>query len=80
MDVFEEGLVNVYGKIELPQYKGIGRKPLQKLILLEDLKYVKVLTKKVKEYVVETIRRIIFGDPDEIFAMLKVNLDGYIGI
>ena len=25
-DAFEEGLVNVYGKIELPQYKGIGRK------------------------------------------------------
>jgi len=23
-DAFEEGLVTVYGKIELPQYKGIG--------------------------------------------------------
>jgi hypothetical protein len=27
-DAFEEGLVNVYGKTELPQYKGSGRKPL----------------------------------------------------
>ena len=78
-DAFEEGLVNVYGKIELPQYKGIGRKPLPKLVPLEDLKYVKVLKKKVKGYVVETIQRIIFGDPDEIFEMLEVNLDGYIG-
>ena len=78
-DAFEEGFVNIYGKIELPQYKGIGRKPLPKLVPLEDLKYVKVLKKKVKGYVVETIQRIIFGDPDEIFEMLEVNLDGYIG-
>jgi hypothetical protein len=52
-DTFEEGLVNVYGKIELPhQYKGIGRKPLPKLISVEDLKYIKVCKKKVKGYVV----------------------------
>ena len=31
-DAFEERLINVYGKIELPQYKGIGRKPLPKLL------------------------------------------------
>ena len=78
-DAFEEGLINVYGKIELPQYKGIGRKPLPKLFPLDDLKYVKVLKKKVKNYVVETIQRIIFGDPEEIFEMLGVNSDGYIG-
>jgi len=29
-DPFQEGLVHIYGKIELPQYKGIGRKPLPK--------------------------------------------------
>jgi hypothetical protein len=78
-DAFEEGLINVYGKIELPQYKGIGRKPLPKLFPLDDLKYVKVLKKKVKNYVVETIQCIIFGDPEEIFEMLGVNSDGYIG-
>ena len=78
-DAFEEGLVNVYGKIELLQYKVIGRKQLLKLVPLEDLKYVKVLKKKVKGYVVETIQRIIFGDCDEIFEILEVNLDGYIG-
>ncbi|MDI9395002.1 MAG: hypothetical protein QM426_06135 [Euryarchaeota archaeon] len=42
-NAFEEALVNVYGKIELPEYKGIGRKPLPKLVPLDDLKYVKVL-------------------------------------
>ena len=37
------------------------------------------MKKKVKNYVVETIQRIIFGDPDEIFEMLGANSDGYIG-
>src|SRR5665647_2047801 len=57
-DPFEEGLVNVYGKIELPQYKGIGRKPLPIRVPFKDLKYVKVLKKKVKNYVVETVQRL----------------------
>jgi len=52
-DAFKEGFINVYGKIELLQYKGIGRKPLPKLVPLDDLKYVKVLEKKIKNYVVE---------------------------
>jgi hypothetical protein len=63
----------------LPQYVGIGRKPLPKLVTLEDLKYVKVLKKKVKNYVVETIQRVIFGDPEEIFEILGANSEGYIG-
>ena len=77
-DPFEEGLINVYDKIELPRYKGIGRKPLPKLVPFEDLKYVKVL-KKVENYVVETIQRIVFGDPEEIFEILGIHSDGYIG-
>ena len=78
-DAFEKALLSVYGKIELPQYKGIGRKPLPKLIPLDNLKYVKVLKKKVKNIIVETIQRIIFGDPEEIFEMLGADLDSYIG-
>lgn len=78
-DPFEEGLINVYGKIELPQYKGIGRKPLPKLVPLEDLKYVKILKNKVNNCVVETVQRIIFGDPEEIFEMLGADSDSYIG-
>ena len=78
-DAFEEALINVYGKIELPQYKGIGRKPLPKLVPLDDLKYVKVLKKKVNGYIVETIQQIVFGDPDEISEMLGINSDGDIG-
>ena len=78
-DAFEEALINVYGKIELPQYKGIGRKPLSKLVPLDELKYVKVLKKKVKNIKVDTIQRIIFGHPEEIFKMLGADSDGYIG-
>ena len=78
-DAFEEGLINIYGKMELPQYKGIGRKPLPKLVPLSDLKYVKVLKKKVKNYVVETIQSIIFGDPEEILEMVGAKSDGSIG-
>ena len=78
-DAFEEGLINVYGKIELPPYKGIGRKPLPKLVPLEDLKYVKILKNKVNNCVVETVQHIIFGDPEEIFEMLGAYSDGYIG-
>lgn len=78
-DAFEEGLINIYGKTELPQYKGIGRKPLPKLVPFDDLKYVKIIKKKVKNYVVETIQHIIFEDPEEIFEMLGADSDGYIG-
>lgn len=78
-DAFEEGLLNVYGKFKSPQYKGIGRKPFPKLIPVEDLKYIKVCKKKVKGYVVETIQCIIFGDPQEIFKMLEIEADDYIG-
>jgi IS1 family transposase len=78
-DAFEEALLNVYGKIEIPQYKGVGRKPLPKLLPLENLKYVKVLKKKVKNYVVETIHSIVFGNPDDIFEVLGANSDSFIG-
>jgi len=63
----------------LPQYKGIGRKPLPKLIPVEDLKYIKACKKKVKGHVVETIQRSIFGDPEEIFEMLGMDSDDFIG-
>ncbi|MDP2215879.1 MAG: IS1 family transposase [Methanolobus sp.] len=78
-DAFEEGLVNVYGQIELPEYKGIGRKPLPKLIPAEDLKYIKVYKKKVKGYVVSTVSSIVFGNADEIFEMLGACSEDYIG-
>ena len=55
-DAFEEVLINIYGKIELPQYKDIGRNPLPKLTPVEDLKYIQMLKKKVNGYFVEAIQ------------------------
>lgn len=78
-DAFEEGLVNVYGRIELPEYKGIGRKPLPKMIPVEDLKYIKVYKKKAKGYVVSTFSRIVLGDTAEILEMLGACSEDYIG-
>jgi len=78
-DAFEEGLVNVYGQIELPQYKGIGRKPLPKLMPVKDLKYIKVYKKSVKGYVISTVNRVVFGDQDEILEMLGACSEDYIG-
>ena len=38
-----------------------------------------VVKKKIKNYVVENIQRIIFGDPKKISEMLGANSDDYIG-
>src|SRR5665647_298747 len=38
-----------------------------------------IMKEKVKNYVVETVQHIVFGDPEEIFEMLGVNSGGYIG-
>jgi hypothetical protein len=46
--------------------KGIGRKPLPRLIPPEDLKYVKIEKKKVGEKVVETLKNIVFGNKKDI--------------
>jgi len=78
-DAFEEGLINIYGRTELPEYKGIGRKPLPKLIPVKDLKYIKVYKKKAKGYVVSTVSRIVFGNTDEILEMLGACSEDYIG-
>ena len=58
---FEEGLVNIYGIIEVSPYKSIGRRPLPRLIPAEDLKYVKIEKKNVRETVVEAVQNIVFG-------------------
>ena len=78
-DPFEEGLLNIYGTLEVPPYKGIGRKPLPRLIPPEDLKYVKIEKKKVGEKVVETLKNIVFGNKKDILKMLEIEENGYIG-
>jgi len=38
-DAFKDGLVYVYGKLEIPSYKGIGRRPDPVIVPSDDLKY-----------------------------------------
>lgn len=77
-DPFEEGLVNVYGFLETPQYAGIGRKPYPILIPYPSLKYAKVCKKRRNGRVVEVIQDIVFGDPTEVMKLLGVDSGGSI--
>jgi IS1 family transposase len=77
-DAFEEGLVNVYGSLELPPYKGLGRKPLPRLVPYQNLKYAQVCKKREKGRIVEVVQRIVFGDPDEVLRLLGADSGGKI--
>jgi hypothetical protein len=77
-DAFEEGLVNVYGTLERPPYKGIGRRPDPVLVPCKDLKYAQVCKKRRNGRVVEVVKRVVFGDPDEVLEILCADSDGTI--
>jgi hypothetical protein len=77
-DPFEIGLLNVYGSLEQPPYCGIGRKPLPILVAPEDLKYAQVRKKVVKGQVVEELRRVVFGDTEEILRLFGADSGGCI--
>ena len=61
-DPFEEALLNVYGNLEQPSYKGIGRKPNPVLVPKEDLKYAQVCKKREHGSIVGMVKRVVFGD------------------
>jgi hypothetical protein len=75
---FEEGLVNVYGYLETPDYNGIGRKPLPIFVPYPSLKYAQVCKQKEKGRVVEVLQRVVFGNPDEVMKSLGVDSGGKI--
>ena len=77
-DPFMEGLVNVYGIVEQPPYKGIGRKPLPVLVPHSDLKYAQVCEKREKGRVVEVVQRVVFGEPDGVLRLLGADYGGKI--
>jgi len=76
-DAFEEGLLEVYGKVEQPPYKGIGRKPNPVLVPGEDLKYAQVCKKRGKgsswkfiEYIgisTKTASSVVNANPSTIY-------------
>ncbi len=77
-DPFEEALLNVYGNIEQPPYKGVGRKPNPVLTPKEDLKYAQVCKKREYGSIVGMVKRVVFGDLDDILNILNVDSNGKI--
>ena len=77
-DAIEEALVNVYGMLEQPQYKGRGRKPLPMLVPMSKLKYAQVCKKRRKGRVVAVVERVVFGKPAEVMHLLGADRDGTI--
>jgi len=77
-DAFEEGLINVYGHLENPPYKEIGRRPLPVLVPYADLKYAQVYKRRRHRKVVEVVQRVIFGDFDEVVKALDADSGGKI--
>jgi hypothetical protein len=77
-DAFKDGLVYVYGKLEIPSHRGIGRRPDPVIVPSDDLKYAQVCKKRRNGRIVEVVQRVVFGDPDEVLEILCEDLDGKI--
>jgi len=77
-DPIKEGLVNVYGVVIQPPYKGIGRKPYPVMVPYIELKYAQVCKKRQKGRVVEVVQRVVFGNPDEVLSLLGADSGGTI--
>jgi hypothetical protein len=77
-DPFEEALLNVYGKAQQPPYKGIGRKPNPVLVPREDLKYAQVCKRREKGSLVGMVKRVVFGNSENILSILGADVDGRI--
>ena len=74
LDQYTKALLQVYGKIVYPSRKpGPGRPPNPRLVPTEDLLYVQVV-KQYREYrVVKVSRKVVFGDPERIEAILAAS-------
>ncbi len=69
-DAFASALLEVYGIKETPEYKGIGRKPHPLLIPPIELKYAQIMKNRVNNELVSVSQRVVYGDPEEVIALL----------
>jgi hypothetical protein len=69
-DAFANALLEVYGIMETPEYKGIGRKPDPLLVPPPGLKYAQIVKNERNEEVVGMLKRVVFGDPKEVIKLL----------
>lgn len=75
-DPFAEGLLRVHGVIVQPEYQGIGRPPKPQIVPRPDLKYAQVVKKRKKDQIVESVKRVVYGDEKEVWGDLGVKEDG----
>jgi len=77
-DPFAHALLEVYGIMETPAYKGTGRKPNPVLIPHPDLKYAQIIKNKTNNEVVGIFHRVVFGDPNEVIELLCPEAKGHV--
>lgn len=77
-DAFEEALLYVYGQVEQPPYVGVGRKPNPVLTPKEGLLYAQVCKKREHGSVVGMVKRVVFGNLEDILSILGADTDGKI--
>lgn len=77
-DPFEEGLLRVYGIIEKPEYCGIGRPPKSQIVPPPNLKYAQIIKKRKRDEIVESVKRVVYGNENEVWKDLGVKADGVI--
>lgn len=74
LDQYANALLQVYGRLVYPQHKrGPGRPPNPRLVPPEDLLYVQVVKQYKQHRVVKVTRKVVFGDPEKIEAVLSTS-------
>ena len=77
-DAFANALLEVYGIMETPEYKGIGRKPNPVLVPPTNLKYAQIVKNRTNDEVDGISQRVVYGDPKEVFELLCQMSKGHI--
>jgi hypothetical protein len=72
-DPTAQAILEVYGIVETPEYKGIGRKPLPKLVPHPDLKYLQIIKYKKNDKISATNHRVIYGNYEEVIQLICPN-------
>lgn len=71
---YAEALLQVYGTLTQPKRKpGPGRSPSPRLVPPSSLLYAVVVKKRKRSHVTEVSKRIVYGSPQQIEAMLKAS-------
>jgi len=74
-DPFEVALVEIFGTLERPPYKGRGRPHDPVWVPHGNLKYAQVCKRRKNGRVVDVVQRVVFGDEEEVLEILGADDD-----